>query len=332
MTGLGRQQFRKAEFYGVAVAVLFVAVIAVSGIFVGFQDVLARLALLSPQLVAGLLALSLVNYACRTWRWHLFGQRLGISPHFGRTVLVYVAGFAMTPTPGKLGEALRLWLLERTYGFRYARTMAAMIGDRIGDMAVVLALCLFGVGAYAGYEEATMAAAAVVLLVAMLFVRTGPLLKAIGAVYATVARWPRLFASARHAVRQTASLFSPSLIVAALALGGLGWLAECFGLYWLINELGAPISLQGSVFVFAFSLLVGAVSMLPGGLGSTEATMFALLSLADVPPDIALAATAVSRAATLWFAVLLGAAVLPAALRMARGGSASLATHADSRA
>lgn len=331
MTGLGRQQFRRAEFYGVAVAVLFVAGIAVSGIFVGFQDVLARLARLSPELVAGLLALSLVNYACRTWRWHLFGQRLGVSPHLGRTALVYVAGFAMTPTPGKLGEALRLWLLERAYGFRYARTTAVMIGDRVGDMASVLALCLFGVGAYAGYAQATMAAAAIVLLLAVLLARTGPLLRMIGMAYGIVARWPRLFASARHAVRQTARLFNPPLVVAVLALGGIGWLAECFGLYWLVNVMGAAISMQGAVFVFAFSLLVGAASMLPGGLGSTEATMFALLTLADVPPDIALAATAVSRAATLWFAVLLGAAVLPAALRMARG-PATLATEADGRA
>ncbi len=331
MTGIGRQQLRKAEFYGVAVAVLFVAGVAVSSILVGSDDVLARLAKLSPELVAGLLALSLVNYACRTCRWHLFGLRLGVSPSFGRTALVYVAGFAMTPTPGKLGEALRLWLLERAYGFRYARTAAVMIGDRVGDMAAVLALCLFGVGAFTGYAQATMIAAAVILVLAVLLARTGPLLSAIGVAYGVVGKWPRLFASARHSVRQTARLFSPSLMIAVLALGGIGWLAECFGLFWLVNVMGAQISLQGAVFVFAFSLLVGAASMLPGGLGSTEATMFALLTLAEVPPDIALAATAVNRAATLWFAVVLGAAVMPAALRMARGPS-GLVTEGNGRA
>ena len=283
MTGIGRHQLRRAEFYGVAVAVLFVAGLAVSGILVGADDVLARLGLLSPELVAGLLALSLVNYASRTWRWHLFGRRLGIAVPFPRTALYYVAGFAMTPTPGKLGEALRLWLLERVHGYRYAHSAAA------------------------------------VLAIAALLARSGPLLSLIGRTHAAFGRWPRMFAAARHAVRQTARLFDPALVAAALALGLVGWLAECVGLYWLVNALGGQIGLQGAVFVFAFSLLVGAVSMLPGGLGSTEATMFALLTLADVPADIALAATAVNRAATLWFAVLLGAGVLPAALRLARG-------------
>ena len=324
MAGFSRQQLRKAEFYAVGLAVLSVAAITLSGIVIGAGDVTARLGLLSVELVAGLLALSLVNYGLRTYRWHLFGQRLGIKVPLGRTALVYVAGFAMTPTPGKLGEALRLWLLERIHGYRYARTAAVMIGDRVGDLAAVLALCLFGVGAYAGYLGATALVGIAVLALAVLLARPGPLNGMIGAGYAVIGRWPRLFAAARHSVRQTSRLFSPSLVIAALALGTVGWLAECFGLYWLVNSMGASIGLQGAVFVFSFSMLVGAVSMLPGGLGSTEATMFALLTLADVPADVALAATAVNRAATLWFAVLLGAAVLPSALRLARGPAATI--------
>ncbi len=330
MSTFSRQQLRRAEFYAVGVAAVFVAVMALSGIAVGAGDVTARLGLLSAELVAGLLALSLVNYAMRTWRWHLFARRLGMAVPFGRTSLVYIAGFAMTPTPGKMGEALRLWLLERIYGFRYARTAAVMIGDRVGDLAAIVALCLFGVGAFAGYGDSTAIAAVAGLLLLLLLARSGPLLGMIGGVYRVVGRWPRLFASARHSVRQTARLFNPTLVLAALALGAVGWLAECIGLYWLVNAMGAALSLQAAVFIFAFSLLVGAVSMLPGGLGSTEATMFALLTLADVPADVALAATAVNRAATLWFAVLLGAAAMPAALRLARGQTITT-QEADSR-
>ncbi len=331
MSGFDRQRLRRAEFYTVGVAVLFVVAMAVSGIVIGAGDVTARLGLLSAELVAGLLALSLLNYALRAWRWHLFGRRLDIAIPLGRTALVYVAGFAMTPTPGKMGEALRLWLLERIYGFRYARTAAVMIGDRLGDMAAIMGLCLFGAGAFTGYGGSILLVAAGGAMLTVLLARPGLLLGLIGVAHRAVGRWPRLFAAARHSVRHTARLFTPTLAVAALGLGAVGWLAECVGLYWLVNAMGAAISLQGAVFVFAFSLLVGAVSMLPGGLGSTEATMFALLTLADVPADVALAATAVNRAATLWFAVLLGVVVLPSAMRLARG-PAMATQEADSRA
>jgi uncharacterized protein (TIRG00374 family) len=65
-------------------------------------------------------------------------------------------------------------------------------------------------------------------------------------------------------------------------------------------------------------MIVGALSMLPGGLGSTEATMIGLLLALGVDFDRALVATAVIRLTTLWFGTGLGALALPFALRLAR--------------
>ena len=61
-------------------------------------------------------------------------------------------------------------------------------------------------------------------------------------------------------------------------------------------------------------MLVGAISVLPGGLGSTEATMVGLLASQGVPFEIAIVATGVVRVTTLWFAVALGLLALPVAL------------------
>jgi hypothetical protein len=54
--------------------------------------------------------------------------------------------------------------------------------------------------------------------------------------------------------------------------------------------------------------------MLPGGLGGTELTMIALLGLAGIDGGTAVAATAVIRITTLWFACILGFLALPFAL------------------
>jgi len=56
---------------------------------------------------------------------------------------------------------------------------------------------------------------------------------------------------------------------------------------------------------------------LPGGLGVTEAGMTYLLvqGTAQLDSETALAATLLTRLATLWFAVLLGIAMLTAARR-----------------
>ena len=58
--------------------------------------------------------------------------------------------------------------------------------------------------------------------------------------------------------------------------------------------------------IYALALLGGALFFLPGGLGGTEAFLFALLLRSGIDPAAAGAATVISRVTTLWFAVLLG--------------------------
>jgi hypothetical protein len=108
-----------------------------------------------------LLGLSLTNYTIRAWRWHLYGRHLDIEVPAGRTGLYFIAGFAMTTTPGKLGEALRLWFLERCHGYRYDRTAPLLIGDRMGDAISTTFLCLAGLSLFgATYAGGTLVAAA----------------------------------------------------------------------------------------------------------------------------------------------------------------------------
>jgi uncharacterized protein (TIRG00374 family) len=129
-----------------------------------------------------------------------------------------------------------------------------------------------------------------------------------------VRRWPRLFVRARRAVRALQRLAHPRAFGTALLLATAGWWAEAASFSLLLTALGAHLRAMECAFVFAFGMLVGAISVLPGGLGSTEATMIGLLASQGVPFATALVATAVVRLTTLWFAVVLGMLALPIAL------------------
>jgi uncharacterized membrane protein YbhN (UPF0104 family) len=310
---------RRAEYSAVIMAVVFVMAMAAAGIWFGLEEVWHRMLTLSPVALAGLLGLSLVNYMLRAWRWYLYSQHLNIHISRRRTGLYYFAGFAMTTTPGKLGEALRLWFLERCHGYRYERTAPLLIGDRMGDAVAITLLCLAGISAFgAAYVTGTLVAAAALVGALLMLLRPHVPLRVVLVIYGMVGRWPRLFGAARGVVRKTSRLLDPRIFVLTSVMGVIGWLCEALALHWLLIDLGADITLQQSIFVFAFGMLVGAVSMLPGGLGGTEATMFALLTLLNVPADTALAATMIIRLTTLWFAVGLGFIALPLAFRLAR--------------
>src|SRR5690554_5882944 len=55
-----------------------------------------------------LLGLSFVNYTLRFFRWVYLVKLVGnVSIPIGKHFLIYLSGFALTATPGKIGEAFR---------------------------------------------------------------------------------------------------------------------------------------------------------------------------------------------------------------------------------
>jgi uncharacterized membrane protein YbhN (UPF0104 family) len=300
--------------------VVFAAAALVAAIAMG-GDGWARLATLSWPVVAGLLALSLANYALRAARWHLYGRAVDVDLGAGTGSLIYLAGFAFTTTPGRVGEAVRLWMMRRLSGVALERTLPMLIADRVSDLAAVALLLLFGLNLVLNVPELTIVASVAAALTLVLVIWPGAAGMAVNVAYAGIGRWPRLFVRLRRAAASTAALFRPSLALPALLLGTAGWLAECAAFALVLKTFGADIGLAPAMLVFTAGMLAGALTFIPGGLGGTEATMLALLALLSVPLPIALSATLVIRVTTLWFAVALGFLVLPWALRIVRRGT-----------
>lgn len=321
----GESRFRRLEYLVVASVVLFVAVVAAVSILSGADQMLDVASHLSARLILAMLALSLVNYLLRAARWQWFAHGLDIHLPPARNALYFIAGFAMTTTPGKAGEALRIWLIERCHGYGYQRVAPMFVGDRLNDMAAILLLCLAGVGAFSGYAELTVGAAVALALLMLPFLRPHVLVAATNGLYALFGRRaPRLFVKIRGALRDTARLFTFRLFGLGLALALVGWCAEIWAFHLLLQALGTAVTFQQAMFVFTFGMIAGTVAMLPGGLGGTEAVMLALLTALGVEFHTAFAATAVIRLTTLWFATALGFLALPVALRLARRARASL--------
>jgi len=132
--------------------------------------------------------------------------------------------------------------------------------------------------------------------------------------------WPvvgRFVGQATVFFAASGSLLRPRLLAGATALGVLAWAAECAALFLVLLGLGVPATwhlLLVATFVLATSTLLGAISLLPGGLGVADASVAGMLVLLVASDDLtrgdAAAAALLIRFATLWFGVLLGLATL----------------------
>ena len=99
-----------------------------------------------------------------------------------------------------------------------------------------------------------------------------------------------------------------------LVLSTIAWGLEGYGTYLVFQGLIPEAFVLGeAIFIFAFSTVAGALSMLPGGMLAAEGSMVALMNeLSSLPVglDVAAACTLIVRFATLWFGVILGAGAL----------------------
>jgi uncharacterized protein (TIRG00374 family) len=294
---------------------LFVLVGGVALWWLGPEQLLATAGAVSAKTVLACLGLALINYGLRAARWVLVARSIGIEVSFLRQSLVYVAGFALTITPGKLGEAVRLWLLRRGDGVSYTASVPLLVCDRLFDMVGITALALAGAALTSQQVGVTMAASAASLVLLLVLAWPRMFLRLLDATERGVRRFPKGFAALRSMVVALSRVGRAGVIVPALVMSALGWFAECIVLFLVLRNLGAPISAGESVLAFSLSTIAGGVSMLPGGLGSAELGLLGLLRLFGVGADTAAVATLATRVATLWFAVALGLLVLPFALR-----------------
>ena len=147
-----------------------------------------------------------------------------------------------------------------------------MIGDRLLDGLAATLVIALAAPFYAGGESGALAASALAAVLVALCLRPGIVLLATDAAFARLRRWPRLFVRARRTVRATQRLAHPRVFAAALILGAIGWASEGVSFFLLLRALDPAIGLglAACVFIFVFAMLVGALSFLPGGLGSTE--------------------------------------------------------------
>ncbi len=295
---------------------LMIAGLVAMAATVGWEETRAQLARISGLEFLALLALSLVNYLFRGLRWHLFARRLGLPTGLVQDLRHFLGGFAMSVTPGRVGELVRMRWLRRETGWPFERTAPLVLMDRAADLASMalilgISLAFATVGIAGGLPVAALALAGAI-------VATRPKLLALLATlgYRGTGRAPRLFARLRRAARSLGQFSHPAVLAPAILLGLAGWAAEGYAFDLLLGWLGADIGLSKAVAIFVFATLAGGLTGAPGGVGGAEAAMIALLAMEGVPFEVSLPATAIIRVTTLWFAIGIGLLVFPVAERL----------------
>jgi uncharacterized protein (TIRG00374 family) len=267
----------------------------------------------APGAVALGFGLAAGNYGLRICRWQYYLHCIDVSVPWFDSSVVFLSGFVMSVTPGKVGEVFKSLLLYESRGVSMVRTAPIIIAERLTDLiALVLLIALGSLAFEHGVLVAIGGACVVTSMVAVCAYR--PLGEALLRYAARFKPLAKVIHKLHEAYEALLSMLRPGPLLFGSLLALMAWGLECGALYTIVHGFpGVTLPWDAAVFAYSASTIVGALAMLPGGLGITEAGMTGLLQTlggSALTKEVATAATILVRLATLWFAVGIGVVAL----------------------
>ena len=244
------------------------------------------------------IVLSLLNYLMRFSKWHIYLKSLKINISVWLSLRIFFSGMLMSISPGKVGEVFKSLLLKSEKNTPILLSAPVVLMERLTDLLAIIFLSMTGFFSK-DFNILTIILSIGIVIVFIIIVSTPKItdfLSSLFGKYSTHIK--KLFDSSR-------SLMKPKVMFITTLLSIGSWFMECLGFYILIRPFSTSIPLLEATYIYAICTLLGALSMLPGGLAATEAGMTYLLVQKGIIIGVAGAITFMIRLLTLWFAILL---------------------------
>ena len=285
------------------------------------------------------LALACLFSALETFLWSLRWQILlnqsDIRIPFKRVLEATLIGiFVNNVTPGARGggEPVRMYLIKKRSESSYGKIFATIATDRMLD---AIPIVIFTIIAFWYALDLGTHLVLVVLLVSVIIVVSVILLSILFSLNERLAMgllmrifrlirriFPRKFEDkeekAEEIIKTHVMDFKKTFVMLSknkLALFGsttisfMIWISALLRTYLVFLSLNYPLALHKVLMVQMAGMAVGLISIIPGGIGITEAIFSALYLSLAIDKTLAVTATMVDRTLSFWIPTLVGALI-----------------------
>ena len=295
-------KIKKNIFISIAAAGLLYLLLS---IYADFDKVLHAFSIFNWFFLPLLLLLSFANYVTRFLKWDFYLQLLKIKIKKIDSFSVFMSGLIMSVTPGKMGELLKAYLVKQISGEPVSKTAPIIFAERITDFLSLIFIGLIGGYVY-NFGRVIVIAVGIFFVVVTIALTNKNIGETLISYFQKINVLKKYTEHAKAAYESSYQMLQMKALLQMSLLSLVAWFFECLGYYLILINFKVEVSLLWASFSYAFATIVGAISMLPGGLGVTEGSLTVLLQQKHYSLEIAFASTFIVRIVTLWFAVLVG--------------------------
>ncbi len=240
-------------------------------------------------------------------RWYILLNKHGIKIPIKTNLLVFFSGFTLSISPVKSGELIKSFFLKNKCGIPATKTVPIIFLERFYDIIGTAAVASIGV-TFLGFELGIVLILIPITIIGLFYLFYTQIgftltLKIINRIK-FVNKFSNNIKESHEIIRNSSD---KKIMTASTGLTILWRLIEGLAILLILQVFGIDfIEFLNLISMYSASVILGAITLSPGGLGVTEGSFAGLLTLHGLDLQTTLALAIFVRFFTLWFGLIIG--------------------------
>ena len=217
-----------------------------------------------------------------------------------------MSGFALSVTPGKVGELLKSQLLKEKFDLPIKISAPVILIERFYNAIGIIIISIFGILVF-DFSGIIILITTCLLILIFFILRSERLfhifIQKISKI-SFLSKFSNSFMNSYDVIKESTR---PKIFIISSILSAIYWIFESIAVYFILKSFGIDLlSIFDVIPTYATSIILGVASFIPAGLGVSESTLIGLLSLQGLTISTAVSLTIFIRLLTLWYSVFIG--------------------------
>ena len=289
--------------------IVIIAIIVLYFIFLVISDlgeVYAQLNKMDTNYLPIILLLIPLCWIVLFTRWNLLLKNSNIHVPVKDNLKIYLSGFALSITPGKVGELIKSQLLKNKFGIPREKTAPIVLVEQLYNIIGIIGVSILGLW-YFEFGAHIILIAASLLVIILILISSKRLFEKFLTLLSRIkflSQYTSTFSNSYDVLRKSTRGW---VVVYASALSIAFWLIESVIAYFVLLSFGINhIEFLSVITTYTSSIILGVASFLPLGIGVVEGSLAGFFTLQGVDVSVALTLVIFIRIFTRWIAVSVG--------------------------
>lgn len=253
-----------------------------------------------------IIGLVIFSWIISYFRWNILLKNQNIHIPHSLNFQIFLVGGALGITPGKIGELFKSQILKEKFNIPRTKTAPLFIVEKFLDLVSAMIVTIIGIWFIPeiGYLAIVGLMISVLLFKILtskkFFNQTLNFLNKIK----FLKKYLEPLSSSHEILSKT--LYSKKMFF-LLTLSFFYWIIIGCAAFFVIEGFGFSIgSILNIISTYSSSLIIGALSFIPGGIGIAEGSLIGLLTFQGIDVSEAIVIVVLIRIFTLWFSTITG--------------------------